>query len=456
MPLSSGGSWRGGGSRGVALAVAVTIAVGVIAAIAAYPHGEHVLPAHEVPDAALPHDAATPARSSYRGVLLVGSSVGPLRDPRGRIERVLLEGEEVRVERIDHTESDVVHVVRAEHEGSMLVAAGGPALLERWSRVDGSWTRRTLWRARFGLSSRMRDLERGSVWDPGAQAEGDALVVGTHDEGVVARVVASNGDDARVVEIDREPRTLVHEIELGDLDGDGALEIYATRSPPNTLVPGVVQPGSVVRYVPSRADASGRVAREVLIDLAPRHAKEILASDLDGDGRDELYVVVEALLRTDSTGSHVIEPVEVRRITSERPPPGDVIAHFEDRSTRFLVAGDVDGDGRRELVAATFSAGLWVLRPSDDATRPWTRELVDDASGGYEHAIALADLDGNGAEEIYAAADPSHELRRYSWGQNGWQREVLVRHDAGEERITWSLAAGPPSVGSGANSSGFE
>ncbi len=394
-------------------------------------------------DAAEPAlDASLTTPSRYRGVLHVGSSVGPLRAPRGRIERVVLDGDDARVESIDHPESDVVHVVWPEEDGAeLIVATGGPARLERWTRVDGSWTPHELWRAQFGISSRMRDLEIGPVWPAGETGEGDTLVVGTHDEGVVAIVVPSAAGTTRVVEIDREPRTLVHEIELGDLDGDGVIEVYATRSPPNTLVPGLVQPGSVVRYVPSRASPSGAVAREVLIDLAPRHAKEILVTDLDGDGRDELYVVVEALLRTDDTGTHVVEPVEVRRITAERAAPGDVIARFDDRSTRFLVAGDVDGDGRRELAVATFSAGLWVLRPTAEPEHAWARELVDAGSGGYEHAITLADLDGDGADELYVADDPAHELRRHVRRDGQWTREVLVRHPDAEERITWSLVA---------------
>ena len=40
-----------------------------------------------------------------------------------------------------------------------------------------------------------------------------------------------------------------------------------------------------------------------------------------------------------------------------------VIGRVQDRLCRFLTAGDVDGDGRREIVVAAHKTGLWLLRP---------------------------------------------------------------------------------------------
>src|SRR5690606_21612010 len=128
------------------------------------------------------------------------------------------------------------------------------------------------------------------------------------------------------------------------------------------------------------------------------HAKEILVADVDGDGRDELYVVVEAV----SGGQ-----VEIRRYDHDTPPDaGFVIAALDDTQARFLTAGDVDGDGRREMVAAGMKSGLWLLRPGPaPATGTWKKSLIDARSGGFEHASVLADLDGDGRDELYVASD---------------------------------------------------
>ena len=105
--------------------------------------------------------------------------------------------------------------------------------------------------------------------------------------------------------IDEEADTFVHEIEIGDLDADGVLEVYATPSEPNRM-DGSRQSGSVVRYVPAKGE--GRV---VVADLGDRHAKEILVDDVDGDGTDELYVSVEGHLEGEGGNKRLVDPVEI-------------------------------------------------------------------------------------------------------------------------------------------------
>lgn len=405
------------------------------------------------PRDAPPLDGGT-AFDGGAAVLLLGESVGALGAGRARITRLSWTEGALRVEQIEPADADVVHAIVCDPTDphAFFAATGGEARLDRWtSDLSGAWSSASLFSARYGPSSRVRDVALGSILRPAPPNDRtggpiDALVIGTHDEGLLA--VLPLGGDPRgrdPIEIDRAPRTLIHEVELGDLDGDGVREIYATRSPPNTLVPGIEQPGSVARYdLPSGT-------RETVIELAPRHAKEILVADVDADGRDELYVVVEARLVTEAGATRVVEPVEVRRITSERPAPGEPIARFDDRSARFLAMGELDGDAGRELVISTFSAGLWVLRPpeardgaavtADDLRGAvWSRELVDASSGGFEHALTLADLDRDGRDEIYAMDDPTGELRRHERGADGWSHDILWAREAGLAGITWSVA----------------
>ena len=51
--------------------------------------------------------------------------------------------------------------------------------------------------------------------------------------------------------------------------------------------------------------------RSVVVAMDKTHAKEILVTDLDKDGRDELYVVNEAV----KIGSAIITPVQIVRYT---------------------------------------------------------------------------------------------------------------------------------------------
>ena len=323
-------------------------------------------------------------------------------------------------------ESNVFHKVLEycprPGECGLLTLGGTAAALKLWRPGAAP---QVLWKTDFGgRFSRLRDAEVADVLGDGVPT----VVVGTHDQGVVALVRPDGAGGFSVKELDREPNTIVHEIEVGDLDGDGVREIYATPSRPNRL-DGTPQPGSIVRYVPARGEG-----RTVFADLGDRHAKEILVTDMDGDGKDELYASVEAV----SGGS-----VEIRRYRAGAlPSAGETIAVLPDQLCRFLTAGDVDGDGRREIVAAPAKAGLWLLRPGS----PWRQEKIAGDSSGFEHAALLADLDEDGRDELYVASDEQNEVRRYTWRDGAWKKDVLYRYEGGMPGFTWNLTAVPAAV----------
>jgi hypothetical protein len=307
---------------------------------------------------------------------------------------------------------------------AILTLGGTAAAVKLWGPADGGLApSKTLWMEDFGgRFSRMRDAEQGDLFGEGSQS----LAVATHDQGVVAVI---RPGAAEALELDRKPDTFIHEIEIGDLDGDGVLEVYATPSDPNKL-DGTLQRGEVVRYVP--ATGEGRL---VVADLGDRHAKEILVDDVDGDGRDELYVSIEAV---EGGG------LEIRRYDAETDPSGGfTIATLRDPMCRFLSAGDVDGDGKKEMVAAAKDTGLWLLRPGADPRAGWSVSLIDADSKGFEHAAVLADLDGDGTDELYAASDDDRELRRYVWEGGQPVREPIYARPDATPILTWNLMPVP-------------
>jgi hypothetical protein len=131
--------------------------------------------------------------------------------------------------------------------------------------------------------------------------------------------------------------------------------------------------------------------------------------------------------------------VEVRRFPGSGGP-GETLLTLDDLLCRFLVPGDVDGDGRRELVAAGMRSGLWLLQPGP--TR-WEKTQIDANSSGFEHATALLDLDGDGRDEIYVAADDQGAVRRYIWTDEGFGREEIFRFPPELKGFTWNITAAP-------------
>jgi NADH:ubiquinone oxidoreductase subunit len=317
-------------------------------------------------------------------------------------------------------QSNVFHKTMAYGTEGILSMGGTDAMVKLW-KPDGD--RELLWQADFGGTfSRMRDVEVGDIYGDGKLS----MAIATHDQGVVATLRPNDEGGFSLEELDREDDMFVHEIELGDLNGDGVLEIYATPSEPNKM-DGSEQYGTVTRYIPAIEEGRYEVA-----DLEGKHAKEILVTDIDGDGKDELYVSIEAV----SGGQ-----VEIRRYLEDTyPTEGEIIATLEDKLCRFLTVGDVDGDGTLEMVAAANEAGLWLLRPRDGR---WTKELIDDQTSSFEHASILEDLDGDGRDELYVASDNQGEFRRYDWSAEKWTHEVLYKYEEGVEPLTWNIMAVP-------------
>jgi hypothetical protein len=385
-----------------------------------------------------PEDAETAAVAPLPNGLLVSLSqfeVAPdgkvLPKPKdARLEILVQRGSGWETIVLEDGDSNVFHKAMVYDPGTggpgILTLGGTAAALKLWRKGPDGFTSETLWEEDFGGKfSRMREAEAADLYGNAT----NVLAVATHDQGVVA-IVSPNPDGGyEVSKIDQKPDIFVHEIEIGDLDGDGVLEVYATPSERNRL-DGTPQSGNVVRFVPARDQGPDLVA-----DLGDRHAKEILVDDVDGDGRDELYVSVEAV-----AGGKL----EIRRYDEGTDPAGGtVIASIDDKLCRFLTAGDVDGDGKKEMIAAAFRSGLWLLRPGEDAGTPWDVTSIDRDSSGFEHAALLADLDEDGVHELYVASDQQGEVRRYVWNGTGFEKEVLQTREVPKSVFTWNLMPVP-------------
>lgn len=400
-------------------------------------------PAPTPPTAPTPASSAVPADLSH-GLLLsysqfkVEDGKATAKPGPARLEVLTRRGGKWQSRVIEDPDSNVFHkafFIRPAVGSPGIVTLGGSgAFVKFWRGSGDTLKQETLWTEKFGGKfDRMRDAEVGDL-------DGDkrpAIAVATHDQGVVG-ILRQKGPKWEVTKIDKKKDTFVHEIELGDLDGDGVLEIYATPSDPNKL-DAEAQHGEVVRYVPKKKSGPTIVA-----DLGNRHAKEIYVGDVDGDGRDELYVAVEALTSGRGRAMQLVEPVEIRRYDADTKADARVvIATIPDRLCRFLTVGDVDGDGKKEMVAAAFSSGLWLLRPGKDPKGEWGIENIDRDSGGFEHASLFADLDQDGRDELYVAADNQGELRRYVWVNGRAKREVIHKRAIPFSMMTWNIATVP-------------
>jgi len=324
---------------------------------------------------------------------------------------------------VTDSDANVFHKAIPFDQG-ILTLSGQAAKIKHWRRSGSTWASTEIWSKDWGGTfSRMRDLEL-------ADLDGDdrpEMVVATHDMGVVA-IGRQSGDHWVFEELGRKPNTFVHEVETGDVDGDGVVEIYATPSERNRGDLSA-QPGGVIQYTLHKEG----VVSSVVAQWADTHAKEITVVKMK-QGADRLYAVKEASLTA---------PVQVVQLEpSEAGWTERVVCSLTgEAQARFLLVGDPDGDGTDELVLAGKNTGLWLLEPKGNGE--FSATIIDGTSGGFEHAAHMADMDGDGRIEIYVASErpgQKRQIRRYQWDGKRFQRRVLA--DLPNMGIVWHLSDG--------------
>jgi hypothetical protein len=356
-------------------------------------------------------------------------SVKPL---DAKLLMLTLENGEFVASALEDPDSRVFHkaeCVETEAGTRLLTIGATDAYLKAWQVVDGAWKAEVWWNPKFGGKwDRLRDFEIGNVdADPDLE-----IVIATHDQGVVA-VGNRSGIEWTFTEASRTPDTFVHEIEIGDVDGDGTANFFATPSKPNKADKS--QAGSITAFTLKK---KGGFKQAEVAKLTKTHAKEILVADIDGDGTPELYTAVEA-----ERGSGA--PVEIRQYVPGKRnswKPKTIATLEKGLQARVLVPADLTGSGRLELVTTTWKDGIWRLVPPKTGKGPWQKVQVDADSSGFEHAAGVADLDGDGTPELYVSADDQDAVRQYVWTGAGFAKKSI--HGLEKSDLTWNITACVP------------
>jgi hypothetical protein len=168
---------------------------------------------------------------------------------------------------------------------------------------------------------------------------------------------------------------------VADLDEDGTPEVYWGGY---TLMAVDGESGALLASVPN---TSGRIW------------PSIVAVDLEGDGSTEIVIA-------NGSGEVIVFGENlVRRLGWPKQPFGDA------REIRSLAVADLDDDGKMEIIlCSTRGDDQWmVLENNGTVALGWPR-MTDGDSTGYAHGcynqnVAAGDLDGDGKGEIVGPND---------------------------------------------------
>lgn len=191
---------------------------------------------------------------------------------------------------------------------------------------------------------------------------------------------------------------------VGDFDGDGSDDLLSIKDPWAHLH----------RYTGSGWQFLWGTNSGSIHWWNMSSADRYIAADFDGDGQDELLAIKDPwahLMKFTGSGWQFMWGTG----------NGWLGLWNMDLSDRF-VAGDLDGDGRDELLSIKdpwhhvhrFNGSGWSWLSG--ANNGWIGSWNIGSSDRY----ALADVDGNGRDELLSFKNPWHHVHRYSGGTWQW------------------------------------
>jgi hypothetical protein len=213
--------------------------------------------------------------------------------------------------------------------------------------------------------------------------------------------------------VDRELNG-IHGLHAADVNGDGRTDVIADSISgpafPNSLAWfDLAAPGGPRRAIVTPAGADGRPH---YLDFA----------DLDGDGRGDI-------LLGDSGGGTF---TWWQRGAADEPWTKHRIA--QEKGATNIKAGDVNGDGRSDVVGACgHGKGVfWFEGPA------WTKHVID-AELATPHALAVGDFDGDGDLDVAVASYTAFIVRWYeNDGRGGFTPHDI---DVGHKQQAYDLKA---------------
>lgn len=252
----------------------------------------------------------------------------------------------------------------------------------------------------------LEDLDRDGLLDAVVSWEGAGEIA------LIRGVAPGRLAGRTVLPLQEQPRDL----EVVDFDGDGRADLAALGSGRLELL---------------RARGDGRFDDPLLLEFPGRVFQDLLVADTDGGGMMDVAL-------TDFAGSEVVVAFLDRagRLGTTRD---FVVRDLPDR----LAGGDLDGDGLVDLAVAHQGTAEATVILGPGVPPPREARQVDLAAGSSQTAIEIGDVDGDGRRDVVVA---TRDGIRFFFGDGGGgfprTRDLTDLSSAAELRVVDLLGDG--------------
>ena len=242
-----------------------------------------------------------------------------------------------------------------------------------------------------------------AIGDIDGDGKPDLAVANVNSNNVSAfRNTSSSGSISFAAKVDfyTGPGSTPYSVAIGDIDGDGKLDLAVANYANSTvsIFPNESSSGNIISNFGSRVDFT--------TGLSP---VSVAIGDLDGDGKLDLAVAnaddnTVSLLRNTSSGS-----------ISSGSFAAKVDFAIGSGSIPFSVSiGDINGDGKPDLAVANNGTNtVSVFRNMSSSGSIGSGSFaakVDFATGSAPISVAIGDLDGDGKPDLVAANNSSNSV----------------------------------------------